>query len=820
MREIAKTILCTVLAGCLSLSAFACGESKNAEIRICSAEPVRNILQDKAYDDLDAGEYAVTVARNEYESRQIILTPDADVDSYAFSTEDLTSSEGEVLKAESFEVYHQRYIEVTTASAGSSTGLGWYPDPLIPFEKAIEYGENRIDAGQNQGIWITVFPDKLQKTGIYTGTFTLTADGKTYEIPARVTIVDYTLTDDVTARSVTVMSRGYMSQNGDDSLSTYKNYYDYLLKYRLNGNYLPTLTDDEDLYLQAMAEYAVNPSVSTYCIPYSEMFNSKYGDSDVNFEKLEAFLWKTVNYSLEHDVDLLDKAVLYYATLTDEAEITGREDRAIRTSQDTEAMKSRMAAEISAMGDSAMHKSLAVSVAKLPNLYTDRLYDKLYNGGDGVRNFCPMVNYFASVSEREEYAALGDAGYEYWWYTATAPHNPTPNWHIDADPQGMRMVSWMQKEYGVSGFLYMDVVSWGSSLSVHGNGQIDPYTTPVRYSTPENGDGWLLYPGSYYGMDSPIGSNRLEHIRDGMEEYEMLREIDETTVALDPSSDADKGILSLLYEKLYADAKIRSTSDEFMSVRGELLDLAVAAQTYRAAVTEVKNDAGKYTFTIMAPADVSVSISGETQDGTAVGDNKKYTIEVPLVEENNELRFTVSKTDQTTKESVSHEVSVALGGQMNVLNIAETEEDAAEFSAPDGNTRLESGAIPTDFVRPGTSFVRVDLSAAVNGRQVFIYTSDKLKLLDEKTREISLMIFTYNPGYTVEVSAKIEGELIMESIGSFEVADTGNTYKLSGIADLNWERCANKITALYFYVGAQGDGARTLWVDDVLYKNR
>ena len=819
MRTIAKTIICAVLAGCISLSVVACGEDKNAEISIRSAESVRNILQDKSYEDLDAGEYAVTVARNEYESRQIILTPNADVDSYIFSTANLTSADGNVLKSECFEIYHQRYIEVTTASAGSSTGLGWYPDPLIPFDKAVEYEENYIKSGKNQGVWITVYPDKQQPAGVYTGFFTLTADGKTYEIPARVTVIDYTLTDNVTARSVAVMSRGYMSQSGDDSLSTYKNYYDYLLKYRLNGNYLPTLTDDEELYLQAMAEYAVNPAVSTYCIPYNEFFNLQCNDSDVNFEKLEAFLWKAVNYSLEHKIDLLDKAVLYYATLTDEAEITGREDRAIRTSQDTENMKARMAEEISAMGDSAIHKSLAASVAKLPNLYTDRFYEKLYNEGDGVRNFCPMVNSFSSASEREKYADLGEAGDEYWWYTATAPHNPTPNWHIDADPQGMRMVSWMQKEYGVSGFLYWDVVYWNSALTVHGNGQIDPYTSPVRYSTPENGDGWLLYPGSYYGMDTPIGSNRLEHIRDGMEEYEMLRGIDETTEALNPSSDADKGILSLLYEKLYADAKIRSTSDEFMSVREELLDLAVAAQTYRTAITDVKKEADKYIFTVMAPADVSVSVSDEMQNGMVIGGNKEYIIEVPLIEEKNELRFTVSMTDQTTQENISHEISVALGGQTNVLNIAETEEDAAEFSSPDGKITLDK-EVTTDFVRPGTAFVRVDLPAAEKGRQLFVYTSDKLKQLDEKTREISLMICTYNPGYTIEVSAKIEGEVIMESIGSFEVTGTGNTYTLSGVADLNWERCANKITALYFYVGVQGDSARTLWVDDVLYKNR
>ena len=80
----------------------------------------------------------------------------------------------------------------------------------------------------------------------------------------------------------------------------------------------------------------------------------------------------------------------------------------------------------------------------------------------------------------------------------------------------------------------------------------------------ENGDGRLFYPGVDYGMTDPVGCMRLERIRDGQEEFEMLKEINDVTTALDPNADADKGILKLLYDKLYADAKIRATSYDFM----------------------------------------------------------------------------------------------------------------------------------------------------------------------------------------------------------------------------------------------------------------
>ena len=103
-----------------------------------------------------------------------------------------------------------------------------------------------------------------------------------------------------------------------------------------------------------------------------------------------------------------------------------------------------------------------------------------------------------------------------------------------------------------------------------------------------------------------------------------------------------------------------------------------------------------------------------------------------------------------------------------------------------------------------------------------MFESDKLRSLDEKTLNISMMIYTRETEtFTVEVSAKIEGDPIMESVGSFDVVPrAGRLVTLSGMADLNWEKCSGKITALYFYVGAKGDAARTLYIDDVVCKNR
>ena len=42
-----------------------------------------------------------------------------------------------------------------------------------------------------------------------------------------------------------------------------------------------------------------------------------------------------------------------------------------------------------------------------------------------------------------------------------------------------------------------------------------------------NGDGYILYPGRKYGIHGPIGTMRLEMIRDGQEDYEYLYILEE-----------------------------------------------------------------------------------------------------------------------------------------------------------------------------------------------------------------------------------------------------------------------------------------------------
>jgi hypothetical protein len=83
-----------------------------------------------------------------------------------------------------------------------------------------------------------------------------------------------------------------------------------------------------------------------------------------------------------------------------------------------------------------------------------------------------------------------------------------------------RVLFWQQKREGVEGLLYWNTTYWNPD-----RGCDDPWESMM---TVENinpalrGDGSLLYPGKKVGVDGPISSQRLEIIRDGIEDFDYL----------------------------------------------------------------------------------------------------------------------------------------------------------------------------------------------------------------------------------------------------------------------------------------------------------
>jgi hypothetical protein len=123
-----------------------------------------------------------------------------------------------------------------------------------------------------------------------------------------------------------------------------------------------------------------------------------------------------------------------------------------------------------------------------------------------------------------------DNDIELWWYGCVSNIEPTPTYFIgDENLLSSRAISWLQKKYDIVGNLYWDVAGYTKDNASSGY-FVDFFEWPDRDEAGglQTGDGNLLYPGAGYGVYGPLPSVRIMSIRDGMEEYELLLDIENT----------------------------------------------------------------------------------------------------------------------------------------------------------------------------------------------------------------------------------------------------------------------------------------------------
>ena len=110
-----------------------------------------------------------------------------------------------------------------------------------------------------------------------------------------------------------------------------------------------------------------------------------------------------------------------------------------------------------------------------------------------------------------------DPSKELWWYTCVSPQFPFPNLFVNYQGVMTRVIWWQQFMYDVDGYLYWEVTAdWD-----------DIYTKRYSEVFPTNGDGTLIYLGEKFGFSGPVPSWRLIQVRDGFDDFDMLRMAEE-----------------------------------------------------------------------------------------------------------------------------------------------------------------------------------------------------------------------------------------------------------------------------------------------------
>ena len=338
-----KNILKYITAFTLVLITAFCGCSgdgdttqpiKESDVSFWSCSANEKILADMDKTEYESiatdAEISVFMAKGEYESGQIIISPSVDVPYYNATVSDLTLRGGtDKIEKENIDVYKQIYIDITLNFEKNGVPMGKYPDGLVPMSSIVEYGQNNIEKNTNQGIYVT-FESSLEQTpGIYEGSLSIDFKSFIKTIPISAQVYNLEVSEEVrtksTFRTATPFEHGEL--NGTQAMLD--KYTEALIDFRLAPSTIlyENNHNDESIrrYVEKAYEFLINPRCSNVSIPYKEVTkrhpvsNKSYLCIEPN--TLENYLYAFAAKSFEKEFNLLEKLVMYNAII-DEARIS------------------------------------------------------------------------------------------------------------------------------------------------------------------------------------------------------------------------------------------------------------------------------------------------------------------------------------------------------------------------------------------------------------------------------------------------------------------------------------------------------------------
>lgn len=535
MRKVLHRIVAVCVVGALVLGSVGCGSrekvSQEVGFSIWTTYNTRKVIQQSgrndSYEKLPA-ELSVQMMQGEKEGTQLIITADRNM-TYTLTAAELKNEDGESFPVENIEIFQQKYIQISNIyngnpnfSAGDSI-----PDMLLPMQTAIDYEENTIEKGNNQGITVE-FNSVGIAPGVYTGEFTLDIDGEETLIPANVEVWDIEYTGRRSFQSSFLIYANEMLQGEYDTKDeTIQAYADKLLDYKINPmivNY--NLTVEE--WLAKVKDWFGDENYNSIWLPSWFQLGYKTSvDGVITAEAEKALTWiiELAKASTE-ETPYIEYAYVYVLSL-DEADAfdfkIGPAWDLLRTEGELdktlELAVSRLKAE-GWFGKQTPEFAARVerAILNIPAVFTNSTFRADWL--DGMHAvFCPIEGAIDETSNLQQVqeSALNHGNGKMWTYSCIGPKYPFPSFHVDDDTRTMRMVGWMAKSYDITGYLYYEV----NNYTAPDGGWVDVYSDAQRFNECY-GDGYLLYPGKYYNSSSPFASLRLTAYRDSMDDYDML----------------------------------------------------------------------------------------------------------------------------------------------------------------------------------------------------------------------------------------------------------------------------------------------------------
>lgn len=663
-------------------------------------------------------------ARNEYESGQVIVTAgEAPLSKLQVSISDLKQDQGPAkIHSKDIELFQQHYIEVTTSTTPAYP-KGWYPDALIPLD-----GKLQVEAGHNQGIWVKVYVPKGQPAGVYKGEITIHETGLPVRIPVELTVWDFELTDENHSKTAFGIWGGPIQEahgnvQGMEAWEYIEKYYWASVEHRLTPGYLPIPDTDVDYYVENAPRFINDPRVSAYRLPY---YRDAQGEP--NIAKIKELIDKL------RDRDLLEKGYFYISEIDEPVPHPNATNHYDRVKLINDALKE--------------------GAPDVPHLVTIQPIEELL--GD-VDIWSPEIDKYDYDFARERQAE----GEPIWWYTSVFPKHPYPSYHTDDDLVGARLLTWMQHDYGVEGTLYWATTQFQKYDSAQRKYvSRDVWTDPLAFPG-ANGDGYLFYPGTEIGIDGPVGTIRLEVLRESMEDYEYLwhyeQRLGETAARLGlDDTFSYRDAIRPYYDRLYEGIKTFDENPaELFAVRQEIAEAITAArEEVPVLVTVQVPDEGERDVHVYAPSGSQVTLNGNplTLAEQAAGYDR-FVQSLMLAPGVHEVEIEVSKDGMTeilTRKLVVYETVTPY---MVELNTAESQEAIQRFTSSTVSLSLSD-----EYASEGSHSMKAVFPGEVNFPNFRLFHEGQGFRSADWSGFDALEFDLYNPGGTAQFYVKFFSE--------------------------------------------------------------
>ena len=787
MSCIKRIIVLVLIAVLCAPFVSGCQNHNQLEQSVWSAPNTLKVMQQKYDYSKGPAKIDILMGKGETEGGQIIVTPKNNVKSFNMKSFDLVSENGDVIPASQIEIFMQCYINVQIKTFGNNNldyPTGYTPDMLLPIDKAVEYKENTIKAGNNQGFTIDVKTTSDTQAGKYSGKIMLYLDKKEIEIPVNVEVADIDLTKSYGKTSV--MLYQYILQSGEmnNSSDTYKAYYDKMLnEYKTCLMYVPN-SYDIDQFLDSLLSYWDNPSFTSYCIPNS--------GKNLFYKQLYKDYVKLLAKASTPDRLLLEKAYLY-PIMVDEPSTNEQTIKLESLMQSVMDVKEEVIQELVTEGFydnyGGANGQFAKALEESLNISIVITTEKIEQFGDTINTYCPPIQYYSTQKERrvyDEHEKLNKT--EKWYYTCMLPQYPYPSHHIDDYLIGSRIMRWMQKAYNIEGYLYWNAAMFEKVTNDYGHIITDPYTDPVRFSedlaTVYNGDGYLTYPGYKYDMNTFLPSIRLYSLRDGQEDYNLIQSfqniLNELSIYYGTEKFDVNEIIQGFYNQLFTTTIYESNDALFNEIKTKLFNYVIAAKSEsKLIVNSVLESDGIYRIEIYAAEGYSVELNGRMLSGQKSGQGEKYIVRIDGTN-GSKLNITASKDSKTTSlkalrlsaaeginaeeltanMTVSEDSKVIRNGSETIVDIMSSGEGAIEQAVFVPYFQVGAKSFNTNMHNIK------NLNFTIKNESNYELTIKVLAMTDGRSRQIDVLLI--KSGETIDVTLNNIYKSISDTATSFD----------------------------------------------------